>query len=221
VTGAGAPPEFVMEDLLPHKKHFSMFRSFSLADLITFGNLACGLAAISEAQAAMVSPSARHLILAIAFLPGALLCDIVDGMVARWRNTHSTFGRELDTLSDVISFGVAPVALCYAAGYRGGWDRAVLTFFLICGVARLARFNVTSEALSFGGSKVRYTEGVPIPTTVFLMVGLGVLAWLGKLEAWVNLGAAPIGPWMLHPTVLILGLLGPLMVSTTIRIHKP
>src|SRR5205823_9195430 len=105
--------------------------------------------------------------------PAALVFDVLDGRVARARHEHSPLGRELDSLADVISFGVAPAALGFAAGLRGGYDWIALVYFVCCGVSRLARYNVTAEMLSEGKDKVAYFEGTPIPTTVLLS---GVLA---------------------------------------------
>ena len=95
----------------------------------------------------------------------ALVFDVLDGRIARWRQTSSALGRELDSLADVISFGVAPAAIAYACGMQGLCDRVVLVFFVACGVSRLARYNVTAEALSEGTGKVKYFEGTPIPTS--------------------------------------------------------
>ena len=104
---------------------------------------------------------------------------MLDGRIARWRREHSALGRELDSLSDIISFGVAPAALAYAAGLRGGWDIVALIYFVCCGVSRLARYNVTAEALSADSGKVKYFEGTPIPTTVLLTAVLAFAAWKG------------------------------------------
>src|SRR5574339_277381 len=79
-----------------------------------------------------------------------------NGIVARGRR-HSPFGADLDSLADVVSFGVAPAVLGFTLGLRGGWDALVLTYFVVCGVSRLARFNVTAAALTDAGTgKVRY-----------------------------------------------------------------
>ena len=101
---------------------------------------------------------------AAAFTPAALIFDWFDGRVARSRHHHSALGRELDSLADIISFGVAPAVLGFAAGLRGAWDWLALIYFVCCGVSRLARYNVTAETLSAGGNKVAYFEGTPIPT---------------------------------------------------------
>ena len=92
-------------------------------------------------------------------------------------------GRELDSLADVISFGVAPAALGFAAGLQGGWDWVALIYFVCCGVGRLARFNVTAETLSEGSGKVAYFEGTPIPTSVVLTAVLAYAAWQGRIGA--------------------------------------
>jgi CDP-diacylglycerol--serine O-phosphatidyltransferase len=130
-----------------------------------------------------------------------------------------TLGRELDSLADVISFGVAPAALAFAAGMRGGWDWAVLIYFVACGVSRLARFNVTAEVLSAGGDKVKYFEGAPIPSSVVPVMVLAVAAWGDRLGATLYFGSVELG-LVLHPVVLMFALSGSLMISKTLRIPK-
>ena len=142
-------------------RHFSMLRTFHAADWLTLGNAAAGVSACFSALRFVADGGRGHLLVACALLPVALLLDLLDGRVARWRQKHSLLGRELDSLADVISFGVAPALVAFAAGMRGGWDQAVLVYFVCCGVSRLARFNVTADALSQGGDKVRYFEGTP------------------------------------------------------------
>ena len=103
-------------------KHFSMIRGFHLADCFTLANAACGVASVFFAMIYVGSQSAAHFFAAAAMAPAALIFDVFDGSVARWRRQHSALGRELDSLADLISFGVAPAALAFAAGMRGGWD---------------------------------------------------------------------------------------------------
>jgi CDP-diacylglycerol--serine O-phosphatidyltransferase len=146
--------------------------------------------------------------------------DVLDGKVARWRHESSSLGRELDSLSDVISFGVAPAVIAYAAGMRGLWDRVVLLYFVACGVSRLARYNVTAERLSGVDGKVRYYEGTPIPTSLLLVFVLAIAAWQGRLGDQLWGGVAMLGPWQVHPLVLMFAVSGSLMIST-IRIPKP
>ena len=157
----------------------------------------------------------------MALIPLAFIFDALDGRIARWRKSSSTLGRELDSLSDVISFGVAPAALAYACGMQGGWDWLVLSYFVCCGVSRLARYNVTAEALAGEGDKVPYFEGTPIPTSLALVVLLAVAASLGAIGQDLWLGRWQLGPWQLHPLVLMFALSGSLMISKTLRIPKP
>jgi CDP-diacylglycerol--serine O-phosphatidyltransferase len=128
-------------------------------------------------------------------------------------------GRELDSLADVISFGVAPAGLAFAAGMRGGWDCVVLIYFVVCGVSRLARYNITAEELSAGGNKVKYFEGTPIPSSVLLVVVLAVAAWLDRVDQNLYWGAIDAG-LTLHPLVLLFALSGSLMISKTLHIPK-
>jgi len=204
----------------PVRKHFSMLRGFHLADVFTLGNAACGVGAVFLAMAYMASQSIEQFLWAAALAPAAFVFDVFDGRIARWRQTHSALGRELDSLADVISFGVAPAALAFAAGLNGGWDCAVLIYFVGCGVSRLARYNVTAETLSEGADKVKYFEGTPIPTSVVLVGVLAWAAWQGRVGDALWGGAWAVGPWTLHPLVLLFALSGTLMISKTLRIPK-
>ena len=201
-------------------RHFSMVRGFHLADFFTLGNAACGVGAIFLAMLYVRSQSLAHFFAAAALAPAAFVFDVLDGRIARARHQHSALGRELDSLSDVISFGVAPAALAFAAGMQGGWDVAALVYFVCCGVSRLARYNVTAEQLSGGGDKVKYFEGTPIPTSVVLVGVLAAAAWVGALGSDLWGGSFRLGPWELHPLVLLFAVSGSLMISKTLRIPK-
>lgn len=201
-------------------RHFSMLREFHVADFFTLGNAACGMAGVFLAIAFAVEGDLYHFMWAAAMAPAAFIFDVLDGRIARARHEHSALGRELDSLSDVISFGVAPAALAYAAGMRGGWDIAALIYFVCCGVSRLARYNVTAESLSEGGDKVRYFEGTPIPTSVLLTGILALAAWQGAVSDSLWGGVFELGPWEFHPLVLMFVLSGTLMISKTLRIPK-
>lgn len=133
---------------------------------------------------------------------------------------HSSLGRELDSLADVISFGVAPATLGFAAGMRGGFDWLILIFFVCCGVSRLARYNVTAENLSEGADKVAYFEGTPIPSSVLLTAALAFAAWQGRIGGALYGGVLGSGVWSLHPLTLLFMVSGTLMISKTVRIPK-
>ena len=197
-----------------------MLRDFHLADFFTLGNAACGSAAVFFAMLAMASGSATHLLLSAAMAPAAFAFDVFDGRIARWRHQSSELGRELDSLADVISFGVAPAALAFAAGMRGGWDAAALVYFVCCGVSRLARYNVTAQTLSAGADKVAYFEGTPIPTSVVLSGVLAFAAWQGRVGDALYGGVWTLGPWQLHPLALLFVASGSLMISKTLCIPK-
>ena len=203
------------------RRHFSMIRGFQLADFFTLGNAACGVGTVLMAMVFLNSHAVGDYLIAAALAPAAFLFDVLDGKVARWRQTQSALGRELDSLADVVSFGVAPAVLAFAAGMNGGWDAVVLIYFVCCGVSRLARYNVTAESLSAGSDKVAYFEGTPIPTSVVLVAVLAFAAWQGRIEDNLYGGALRIGPWELHPLVLMFAVSGTLMISKTLRVPKP
>lgn len=192
-----------------------MIRSFHLADLFTIANGVCGVSAIFQAMNFLGTHDARRIYLAAALVPVALFFDVLDGRVARWRHAASPMGRELDSLADIISFGVAPAVIAFAAGLDTGLDQAILLFFAMCGLSRLARYNITAESLSASKGKVEYFEGTPIPTSV-LPLGLLMLAfYAGNLYRIEIFGVA----W--HATALLFFVSGCLMISKTLRIPKP
>jgi len=198
-----------------------MLRSFTVADLFTLANAACGTIAIFLCLNHIAEGRNEYFWIAFALLYVALACDVFDGYWARRSGRQSVLGADLDSLADIISFGVAPAVLGFTLGFRGGWDIAVLTFFVACGVSRLARFNVTSDALSGGTGKVRYFEGTPIPTSIFIVSLLGAAFGSGATGDALWLGSHRIGPAILHPAVLIYAISGMGMISATLRIPKP
>ena len=197
-----------------------MIREFHVADFFTLGNAACGVGAIFGAMLYMDTHALRQFYVAAALAPAAFVFDVLDGRIARMRHEHSALGRELDSLADIISFGVAPATLAIAAGMRGGWDWAALIYFVCCGVSRLARYNVTAESLSGDSGKVKYFEGTPIPTSVLLTGILALAAAFGRVGDDLWGGAWTVGPWEVHPLVLLFVLSGSLMISKTLHIPK-
>lgn len=196
-------------------KHFSMIRSFHAADLFTMANGGCGVVAVFQAMQFRATGARGALWLAVALVPLAIVFDVLDGRIARWRHRQSPLGRELDSLADVISFGVAPAAIAYAVGVDSVLDQLVLVYFVLCGLSRLARFNITAEALSGGGAKVAYYEGTPIPTSIV------PLALLLLIRAVTGLVPVTIAGATLHLPVLLFALSGSLMISKTLRVPKP
>jgi CDP-diacylglycerol---serine O-phosphatidyltransferase len=197
-----------------------MIRGFHLADFLTLGNAACGVLAVFAVMTYVETHERHRLFAAAVLIPLALVLDVLDGRVARWRRQHSAMGRELDSLADVISFGMAPAAIAYGAGMRGFWDVVILIYFVCCGVSRLARFNVTAETLSVGADKVKYFEGTPIPTSLVLVAIVAVAAWIGRVGEALPGGAVRLGVGALHPLTVLWAVSGSLMISKTLRIPK-
>src|SRR5919109_2470193 len=181
-----------------------MLRSYTAADALTIGNAVCGTIAIFLCLDYLATGNGRLMWNAFLLLPLALVSAFFDGSVARLnRRRQSVLGGDLDSLADVISFGVAPAVLGFTLGLRGGWDMLCLTYFVVCGVSRLARFNVTAAALADADTgKVKYFEGTPIPTTIAI-VGMWAVAFaLDRTGDRLWFGVLHIGPWMLHPLAL-------------------
>jgi CDP-diacylglycerol--serine O-phosphatidyltransferase len=160
-----------------------------------------------------------HVFFACGLVFAALIFDVLDGRIARWRQKNSVLGRELDSLADIISFGVAPAVIGYGCGMQGLYDRIILTCFVACGVSRLARYNVTAETLSEGGDKVKYFEGTPIPTSLLLVMLMCWAASQGALHGSLWFGQVLFAGFTLHPIVLFFAVSGSLMISR-IRIPK-
>jgi CDP-diacylglycerol--serine O-phosphatidyltransferase len=203
----------------PKPRPFSLIRSFVLADLLTLGNGFCGAGSVLAAMNYLVTADATWLVTAMVLLPAAGLFDFADGRVARWRHRSSAIGADLDSLADVISFGLAPAALGFAVGLRGSLDVAILLYFVGCGISRLARFNATAAALSDDSGKVSHFEGTPIPTSVLIVALLAVLHWRGLIGESIWLGVWNLGPFVLHPLTLVYAVSGSAMIST-MRVPK-
>ena len=200
-------------------RRFSMIRDFHFADWFTLANAVCGTGAVLTSMTYLQTGDVSRLYVASAAILAALVFDVVDGRIARWRQTSSAMGRELDSLADVISFGVAPAVLAYACGMQGFLDRVVLAYFVACGVSRLARYNVTAEALSGGTGKVAYFEGTPIPTSIVLVGMLAVAASVDAIGERLWFGQTEIAGFTLHWLALLYAVSGSLMISR-IRIPK-
>jgi CDP-diacylglycerol--serine O-phosphatidyltransferase len=200
-----------------------MIRSYTWADLLTIGNASCGTIAIFLCLDYLATDRARFLWAAFILLPTALVFDVLDGYVARLdKRRQSVLGADLDSLADVISFGVAPAVLGFTLGLRGGWDMAILTYFVVCGVSRLARFNVTASALADESTgKVKYFEGTPIPTSILIVILLGVAQYFGRVDDYLWFGSMRIAFAELHPLAIIYAISGSAMISATLRIPKP
>ena len=204
------------------RARLSMLRSYTPADLLTLGNAVCGTLSVFACLSYMDDDRSRQIGAAFVLPVFALVFDFFDGYVARLDpRRQSRLGADLDSLADIVSFGVAPAVLGYTLGLRGLWDVVVLTFFVCCGISRLARFNVTSATLTDAETgKVRYFEGTPIPTSILLVLMLAVLYHLDRTGGQFWWGHLVVLGRGFHPIVLLFLASGSLMVST-IRVPKP
>ncbi|TFK76522.1 CDP-diacylglycerol--serine O-phosphatidyltransferase [Pluteus cervinus] len=208
--------------------HFSLVRNFRLADLVTIMNGVCGSFSIFSSARYLITNDPDYLWSALAFPLAGLLFDFLDGKVARWRNSSSLLGQELDSLADLISFGVAPSLLAFVVGLRTYLDTVVLTGFICCGLARLARFNATVALVpKDAAGKSKYFEGLPIPSSLALVGVLSYWTSNGWIEGqagipWgtMTLWGEPGGRGEIHAVSLVFACWAAAMVSKTLRIPK-
>ncbi|OTA65841.1 CDP-diacylglycerol--serine O-phosphatidyltransferase [Hypoxylon sp. EC38] len=228
-TVAAEPSYDKQKDLLSSttKGHFSLLKALHMADYITELNGFCGIMSVfSSLRYCLGDPADKtNLYLALIFLPFGLFFDFMDGRVARWRKKSSMMGQELDSLADLISFGLAPACVAFSIGLRTPLDHVLLAVFVLCGLTRLARFNVTANSGDIpkdASGKASYFEGTPIPTTL----GLDALMAWWVSRGWV-LDDVPGGVWFagsaleVHPVVALFVVHGCLMCSKTLHVPKP
>ena len=184
-------------------------RIYLLPNLMTAGNLFCGFLAILMIFKGMRDPGsgAQDYKMAIALILGACLFDLLDGRVARLRGQESLFGREFDSLADIVSFGVAPALLVMDIvlndfNDRLGWITAFV--YLLCGGMRLARFNCIAADESESSNKD--FRGFPIPAAA------GVIASITVFLLWLNEGDKELGNWK-YALLILMWLLSALMMS--------
>jgi CDP-diacylglycerol---serine O-phosphatidyltransferase len=207
-----------MDASVPKRRRLSK-GMYILPSLFTTGNMAAGYYAILQVMHATTAEY-WHLDNAAKAIGFAVLFDGLDGRIARMTGTSSDFGKELDSLADVITFGVAPAMLAWTWGFRlmppvslTEWHiklsqlGAIASFlFLMAGASRLARFNITTNAQPSnpGRPGKKYFVGMPIPA------GAGVIAAMVHFS-----GGDPIFSWYTALTwVAMITAVGYLMVST-------
>ena len=187
----------------PDDSDESRLKIYFLPNLLTAGNLFCGFVALTKIVEAdpLGDNYVSQIYLALIFILLACVCDLFDGRVARWGGAESPFGREFDSLADLISFGVAPAFLVHRIVLRDvfpehpelGWF--IASIYLICGAFRLARFNVLS---THPGGSGREFVGFPIPSAAALVASLTLFIM------WVEEKDFPKGKWRFLLPVLLL-----------------
>ncbi|KAI8448000.1 hypothetical protein BY996DRAFT_6433446 [Phakopsora pachyrhizi] len=166
-----------LKQFVDDNRHFSLIRNFRLADVITIMNGVCGSLSIFSSSFFLITLDLDHLRRACLFPILSLGFDFLDGKVARFRNEQSVLGQELDSLADLISFGVAPAMVGFSIGLRHLIDVLMLTCFICAGLTRLARFNSTAAYKSIQSDNSLKPasssfEGLPIPTSLWLIAGM-------------------------------------------------
>jgi CDP-diacylglycerol---serine O-phosphatidyltransferase len=193
---------------------------YLLPSLFTAGNIGAGYFAITQTIEAIGGNAQTHLDWAAIAILFAIPFDALDGRIARMTNTTSDFGKELDSLADVITFGVAPSLLAFIWGFhflpesinpqlRQHLMEAgvfVCFLYLIGGASRLARFNISQDAQprNPGRPGRKYFVGMPIPAAAGLLAATVHFFNAYPVEEW----------WVAIPWLILVGLCGFLMVST-------
>jgi len=217
-----------LQKYLETEGHFSLVRNFRLADLVTIMNGFCGSFSIFSSARYLLTGNEGYLWSALCFPLAGLMFDFFDGKVARWRNSSSLLGQELDSLADLISFGVAPALLAFDVGLRTFLDTVVLTGFICCGLARLARFNATVASVPKDATgKAKFFEGLPIPSTLALVGVLSYWTQQGYIEGkhgipmgTFTIWGKPGGLGEVHVVAGVFAGWAAMMVSKTLRVPK-
>lgn len=173
---------------------------YFLPNLMTAGNLACGFFALTWIFKYQGVGDWQHVHAAIKLILAAFAFDFLDGRLARLMKKQSQFGREFDSLADIVSFGIAPAFLVYRIVLyqfeKSGW--IVAAIYLLCGGIRLARFNVLSSRPS--PSRGREFIGFPIPSAAAVVVSVTLfIIWLHDQERQLNQSR-----WILPGLMLLL-----------------
>lgn len=210
--------KFTSDDL-----HFSMIRNLHLADYITMMNGFCGFYSIVSCLRFALTDNKKYISRANLFIFLGMFFDFFDGRVARLRNRSSLMGQELDSLADLVSFGCGPALVAFSIGMQTTMDVLCLTFFVLCGLTRLARFNVTvSQLPKDSKGKSQYFEGFPIPTSLFWVLVMEVLTQKNRILLDLPLGIVFKSTFFeFHLFTLAFFLHGCAMISKSLKIPKP
>lgn len=206
-------------------RHFNMIRSLHLADLITCLNGFSGFYSIVSCLRFTLTEKSHYVQRAHFFILLGLFFDFFDGRVARLRNRSSLMGQELDSLADLISFVVAPASIAFSLGLQTTIDVLFLSFFVLCGLTRLARFNVTVNNIPKDkGGKSKYFEGLPVPTSLALVGTMAFLVYKNWYESRLGLPGGLLFTntfYEFHPISLLFLFHGSGFISKSLHVPKP
>ncbi|RKP32611.1 CDP-diacylglycerol--serine O-phosphatidyltransferase [Metschnikowia bicuspidata] len=215
------PAEY--QNFLDDARHFSLARNLHMADFITLLNGFLGFYSIISCLRYALTGKSHYVQRAHFFICLGLFFDFFDGRVARLRNKASLMGQELDSLADLISFSVSPAIIAFAIGFRSTLDTLCLAFWVLCGLTRLARFNISTNNIPKDSSgKSQYFEGLPVPTNLVWVVFMAVLVNKDKILDELPGGYFFEGtPVELHRIALFFVVQGCGEISKSLKIPKP
>ncbi|KAI5964859.1 CHO1 [Candida pseudojiufengensis] len=205
------------------QRHFSLIRNLHMADFITLMNGFSGFYSIISCLRYTLTNDLKYITRSQFFIVLGLFFDFFDGRVARLRNKSSLMGQELDSLADLISFGVSPATIAFTIGFQTTIDVLLLTFWVLCGLTRLARFNISVNNIPKDKTgKSQYFEGLPIPSN---LIWVGIMAFL-VYKNWIHENL-PLGlifkdtPFEFHLISIGFVLQGSANISKSLKIPKP
>lgn len=211
------------QNFLGDSRHFSLVRNLHMADFITLLNGFSGFYSIVSCLRFALTGKTHYVTRAQFFVLLGLFFDFFDGRVARLRSKSSLMGQELDSLADLISFGVSPAIIAFSIGFRSTVDTLILAFWVLCGLTRLARFNVSTNNIPKDSTgKIQYFEGLPVPTNLIWVGFMAALVYLGKILDQLPGGFVFEGTsFRFHRICIFFILQGCGEISKSLKIPKP
>lgn len=217
------PDEIEYIHFIDDERHFSLIRNLHMADFITLLNGFSGFYSIISCLRYTLTGKSNYVQRAHFFIVLGMFFDFFDGKVARLRNKSSLMGQELDSLADLISFGVSPATIAFAIGFQTTVDVLILAFWMLCGLTRLARFNISTNNIPKDHTgKSKYFEGLPIPTNLFWVAVMAFLVYKDWIHKDLPFGTVFQGtPFEFHLIGIGLFIQGCGEISKSLKIPKP
>lgn len=211
------------QNFLHDSRHFSLIRNLHMADFITLLNGFSGFYSIISCLRFALTGKTHYVQRAHFFICLGLFFDFFDGRVARLRNKSSLMGQELDSLADLISFSVSPGIIAFAIGFRSTVDVLILSYWVLCGLTRLARFNISTNNIpKDSAGKSQYFEGLPVPSNLLWVAVMAFLVYTDRILDNLPYGTIFKGTFFeFHGVALLFILQGSCEISKSLRIPKP
>ncbi|KAM9902846.1 hypothetical protein OXX69_008151 [Metschnikowia pulcherrima] len=211
------------QNFLGDSRHFSLVRNLHMADFITLLNGFSGFYSIISCLRFALTGQFHYIQRAHFFICLGLFADFFDGRVARLRNKSSLMGQELDSLADLISFSVSPAIIAFSIGFRSTVDVLILSYWILCGLLRLARFNISTNNIPKDShGKSQYFEGLPVPSNLSWVAVMSVLVYKNKILDKLPFGLLLEGTVLeFHVISLAFILQGSAEISKSLKIPKP